>query len=125
MKTRNADFLDAFETMHDTCGYTKYELLVVVKAYDVFLADKNAGKSRQDCGWLDSDYDIASGVFHEPLRMIFVANLYQKMTEHWEQDNVTGRFRLSEDGLEFIADNPKLIKSAKQLLGGVNHIRRA
>ena len=126
MKARNAAFLEEFKKMPNKYGYTKEEMLIVIKAFDVFNADKKEGKPQQECGWLDAAYDIAPGVFHTPLPTIDTKKcLSSKMSMFWEENAETGKIRLSEEGLAFVEKDIELIKSAEPLLGGVCHVRRA
>lgn len=125
MKARNAAFLEEFEGMPNNYGYTKEEMLIVIKAYDVFTADKRDGKPQQECGWLDAAYDIGPGVFRTTLQTIATKCLSSKMSVFWEDNAETGKIRLSEEGLAFVEQNIELVKSAEPLLGGVSHVRRA
>lgn len=125
MKARNAAFLEEFKRMPSKYGYTQEEILIVIKAYDVFDADKRDGKPQQECGWLDATYDIGPGVFRTPLQTIATRCLSSKMSVFWEENSETGKIRLSEEGLAFVEQNIELVKSAEPLLGGVSHVRRA
>ena len=120
MRSRSADFQDAFKQLVCNHGYTIQEMLVLIKAYELY----NSGKSHDDFGWLDAFYDIAPGIFHSPLLTIAITDLRDKKPEFWESNDKDGRLRLSEVGRTYIEENANLLKSAKGLLGGVSHVRR-
>lgn len=121
MRSRSADFQDAFKQLACDHGYTIQEILVLIKAYELY----NSGKSQDDFGWLDASYDIAPGIFHSPLLTIAITDLRDKKPEFWESNDKDGRLRLSENGRSYVEDNPGLIKAAQSILSGVSHVRRS
>ena len=124
MKSRSADFEEAFENLQCNYDYTKQEMLVITKAYALYNSDISSGKSLDDSGWLDASYDIAPGIFHTPLQLVVIKDLRDKAPEYWEINDNNGRFRLSEMGRSFIKEYPNLVESAKWILCGVSHVRR-
>ena len=125
MRSRSADFQDAFEQLQCNFGYAKHEILVLVKAYELYNSDVASGKSQHDSGWLDASYDIAPAIFHARMQTIAIADLRNAKPEFWEANDNDGRLRLSEIGRAYIEENPILLKSAKSILGGVSHVRRS
>jgi len=123
MRSRSADFLNAFKQLKCNHGYTKQEMLVLIKAYESYNSDVSSGKSQDDSGWLDAFYDIAPGIFHSPVQSIVIEDMRNKMPTYWEKNDETGRIRLAKDGIAYVAENPELVKSAQPLLAGVNHVR--
>ena len=123
MRSRSAEFEDVFEQLQCNHGYTKQEMLVLVKAYELYNSDVSSGKSLDDSGWLDASYDIAPGVFHTSLPKVAIADLRNKMPDFWES-NKDGRLRLSKNGRLYIEEHPDLVESAKGILAGVSHVRR-
>ena len=124
MRSRCAEFEDAFVQLLCNHGYTKEEMLVLVKAYELYNSDVSSGKSQDDSGWLDTYYDIVSGIFHTSTRTIAITDLRNKMPDFLEINCKDGRMRLSGIGRSYIEENPGLIKAAKSILGGVSHVRR-
>jgi hypothetical protein len=124
MRSRSADFQDVFKQLACNHGYTKQEMLVLIKAYELYNSDVSLGKLKKDSGWVDPSYDIAPGIFHSPLLTIAITDLRDKKPEFWEYNDKDGRLRLSEVGRTYIEENVNLLKSAKGLLGGVSHVRR-
>lgn len=121
MRSRSADFQGAFNQLVCNHGYTIQEMLVLIKAYELY----NSGKSQDDFGWLDASYDIAPGIFHSPLLTIAITDLRDKKPEFWESNDKDGRLRLSEVGRTYIEENPNLVETSKSILGGVSHVRRS
>ena len=124
MRSRSADFQDAFEQLQCNHGYTKQEMLVLIKAYESYNSDLTLGKSQDDSGWLDAYYDIAPAIFHTPMQSVVIKDVRNKMPTHWEENAETGRMRLTKCGIAYVAENPELVRLAKPLLAGVNHVRR-
>ena len=125
MRSRSVEFEDAFKELQCNHGYTKQEMLVLIKAYELYNSDISSGKSQDDSGWLDAFYDIAPGIFHTPLLTIAITDLRDKKPEFWESNDKDGRLRLSEDGRSYVEENPDLIKAAQSILSGVSHVRRS
>jgi hypothetical protein len=124
MRSRSADFQDVFKQLACNHGYTKQEMLVLIKAYELYNSDVSSGKSKKDSGWVDPSYDIAPAIFHSSLQTIVIVDLRNKMPEFWESNDNDCRLRLSEIGRAYVEENANLLKSAKGLLGGVSHVRR-
>ena len=124
MRSRSADFQDAFEQLQCNHGYTKEEMLVLVKAYEVYNSDVSSGISEEDSGWVDASYDIAPAIFHTPMQRVVIKDMSNKMSTYWEENAETGKMRLAKDGIAYVAENPELVKSAQPLLAGVSHVRR-
>lgn len=125
MRSRSADFEDAFEQLKCNHGYTKQEMLVLIKAYELYNSDVSSGKSKKESGWLDPSYDIAPAIFHSSLQTIAIIDLYNKMSDFWEANDNNSRLRLSQIGRSYLEENPGLISSARCILGGVSHVRRS
>ena len=121
MRSRSADFQDAFKQLACNHGYTIQEMLVLIKAYELY----NSGKSQDDFGWLDASYDIAPAIFHTTMQTVSIADLRNKMPDFWESNDKDGRLRLSENGRSYVEENPDLIKAAQSILSGVSHVRRS
>ena len=124
MRSRSAAFEDAFKGLQDNHGYTKQEMLVLVKAYELYNSDMALGKKTDDSGWLDASYDLAPGVFHTSLQEIAITDLRNKRPDFWESNDKDGRLRLSKNGRLYIEEHPDLVASAKGILAGVSHVRR-
>ena len=125
MRPRSAEFEDAFKELQCNYGYTKQEMLVLIKAYEAYNSDISSGKLERESGWLDAFYDIAPGIFHSPLLTVAIVDLRDKVSEFWDVNESDGRLRLSKIGRLYIEENPNLILSAKRILGGVSHVRRS
>ena len=124
MRSRSAAFEDAFKGLQDNHGYTKQEMLVLVKAYELYNSDMTLGRTQDDSGWLDASYDIAPGIFHVVMQTVSIIDLRNKMPEFWESNDKDGRLRLSKNGRLYIEEHPDLVVSAKSILAGVSHVRR-
>ena len=124
MRSRSAAFEDAFKRLQDNHGYTKHEMLVLVKAYESYNSDMALGKSSDDSGWLDVSYDIAPGIFHASMQKVVITDLRDKAPGFWESNDKDGRLRLSKNGRLYIEEHSDLVVSAKSILAGVSHVRR-
>lgn len=125
MRSRSADFEGAVKELQYSYGYTKQEMLVLIKAYETYKSDISSGKLERESGWLEASYDIAPAIFHSSLQTIAIIDLYNKMSDFWEADDNNSRLRLSQIGRSYLEENPELISSAERILGGVSHVRRS
>jgi hypothetical protein len=64
MRSRSADFEGAVKELQYSYGYTKQEMLVLIKAYETYRSDISSGKLERESGWLEASYDIAPAIFH-------------------------------------------------------------
>lgn len=114
-RARNADYCDAYDALPEKYGYTKEQMLVLLKVYGKYVADKESGKSV--CGIAAACYEILSSVFHRQVPVIYTDDLVESHQAFWE--SVNGGIRLSEEGRAFVKDTPKLLESATCILPGV------
>lgn len=121
-RARNADYCDAYKALLNNHGYTREQMLIVLKAYERYLEDAENGKKEDVCGLVAEFYDIGSGVFHTPVITIRPVDIVGINPEFW--DCVNGKIKLSVEGREFIRSSTGLFESAKNILGGVTQLRR-
>lgn len=121
-RARNADYCDAYEALPDNYGYSREQMLIVLKAYERYLEDVKEGMSEDVCGFVDDDYDIGPAVFHSSMSTISVADLVKINPVFWDCTN--GKIKLSEKGRMFVNDSPELLRGARLILCGVGHVRK-
>ena len=121
-RARNAGYCDAYDALPDKHGYTREQMLIVLKAYERYLDDVKAGKDEDVCGLVDDFYDIGPGVFHTSGITVRTTDLVDVCPEFWDCAN--GTIKLSAEGREFVKCS-KLFECAENILGGVTQLRRA
>lgn len=119
-KAHSADYCDAYDALPDKHGYTREQMLIVLKAYERYLDDVKAGKDEDACGLVDYFYDIGPGVFHMPKMAIYTADIVGINPKFWDCAN--GKIKLSAEGREFVRCS-KLFECAENILGGVTQLR--
>lgn len=116
-RARNADYCDAYKALPEKYGYTKEQMLVLLKVYGLYVADRESGMIEGDCGVAATCYEILPSVFHRQVPVIYTEVLVGSHQAFWEP--VNGGQRLSEEGRAFVEDAPKLLDAATCILPGV------
>ena len=123
MRARGANYREEFGKLGSNYNYTMVEMLVVIKAYDVYKTDLKSRKPSEEVGWLDEFYDIPDALFYKPMQTVYISNLREKAPDLWETRG-DGMIRLSAEGLSFLENNTDLVESASEIVGAVTQMRR-
>lgn len=123
MRAIGTNYKEAFGKIESNYGYTIEEMLVVIKAFEVYRADSSSGKSSAEVGWLDEFYDVPGVPFQKTMLTVYPRKLQEIAPELWEE-GINGKIRLSAEGLSFLEKEAELVESASQIVRAVTQIRR-
>jgi len=118
---RETAYLEAYNNLSDNHGYGSWQMLVLIKAYLLYLEERGVKTEETDAGWLPADYDVAPGITKDGLLNVDIESLESICPDFFEQKDE--KKRISKLGVEFFDDNRLLVDAAKGIMAGVSNIR--
>lgn len=122
MRAIAADYKDEYQKLVDDYGFSKEQMLVVLKAYQLLTMDNERCKDELKNGWLGKSYMIAPKIFHKAIT-ISTDDLVRTCCLFWEFSNDQKNVRLSKMGKAFVEENKNLFVAAKEIIVGVSELQ--